>query len=157
MLYAVGWSSPDGTVTAADHMLYAVRLRDGQLAHPPLTLDGATFEPGHGLPTQRFDSAARKQRAGLLLLKAAGKTMVLAAFGSVRETDASARGWVIVCDTDAWRLAAAWTTTARGHGAGIWQAGAGLVADEHGFVYAMTGNGSFDAITDFASHSSSCD
>jgi outer membrane protein assembly factor BamB len=150
LLYAVGWSSPDGTVTAADHVLYAVRLRDGQLAHPPLSLDGATFEPGHGLPTQRFDSAARKQRAGLLLLKAAGKTMVLAAFGSVRETDASARGWVIVCDVDAWRLAAAWATTARGFGAGIWQAGAGLVADEHGFVYAMTGNGSFDAITEFA-------
>jgi outer membrane protein assembly factor BamB len=56
---------------------------------------------------------------------------------------------VVACDAGAWTISAAWTTTARGHGGGIWQAGAGLAADDAGFIYAMTGNGDFDAVTDF--------
>ena len=150
ILYAVAWVSPDHTVNQAQHFLHAVRLRDGQPVHPPLNLEGATFDPGHGLPLQRFRSAARKQRASLLLTTRNGRRTVFIGFGSLKETDATSRGWVIAVDTDAWQVAAAWSSAARGHGGGIWQAGAGLVADDDGFVYAMTGNGSFDGVTDFA-------
>ena len=149
VLYAVAWVSPDASVERAQYLLYAVALGDGRDVHPPLSLEGASYAPGHGLPVQQFRSAARKQRASLLLTAVGGARTVFVGFGSLRETDASSRGWVVACDADAWQVAASWASTARGHGAGIWQAGAGLVADDQGFVYAMTGNGAFDGVTDF--------
>ena len=75
---------------------------------------------------------------------------IFIAFGSVRETSRDCRGWIIACDTSAWRISAAWAAAAQGFGGGIWQAGSGLVADRDGFIYCMTGNGTFDAITDWA-------
>ena len=36
-----------------------------------------------------------------------------------------------------------------GYGAGIWMAGSGLCADEKGYIYGMTGNGSFDGVSDW--------
>lgn len=71
-------------------------------------------------------------------------------FGSVRETSRDARGWVIARGTDPFRVTAAWTATAKGFGGGIWQGSGGLAADPQGRVYAMTGNGTFDGVTDFA-------
>jgi PQQ enzyme-like repeat protein len=148
-LYAVAWTSSDGSPDRARHLLFSLSLVDGRLLQPALDLEDAVYDPGHGLPVQRFSSAARKQRAALLLTRIGGRATVFIAFGSVRETDRTSRGWIVACDVGAWRLAAAWASTARGHGAGIWQAGAGLVADAEGSIYAMTGNGDFDGITDF--------
>lgn len=87
----------------------------------------------------------------MLLTKVAGVTTVFIGFGSLRELDQSSRGWVIACTTDPLDVSATWATTAsaRGKGAGIWQAGAGLAADDEGFIYAMTGNGTFDGWVDF--------
>jgi hypothetical protein len=148
-LYAVSWTSADATVAHARHVLHAVDLRDGKVQGGPLDLEGASFDPGHGLPEQRFRSAPRKQRASLLLTTITGVTTVFIAFGSVKETDDSSRGWIIACATSPLSIAGAWTATSRGHGGGIWQGGAGIAADDHGFIYAMTGNGTFDAVTDF--------
>jgi outer membrane protein assembly factor BamB len=148
-MYVVAWVSPDGTVAAAEHVIHAVRLSDGKPVHPPLSLENAVYDPGHGLPVQRFKSAARKQRASLLLTSVAGVTTVFVGFGSVQETSATSRGWVIACGTAPFAVTTAWASTVRGHGGGIWQAGAGLAADKQGFVYAMTGNGAFDGVTDF--------
>lgn len=149
ILYAVAWTSPDGSVGKARHELHAVSLRDGRAAHPPLNLENATYDPGHGLGVQQFRSAARKQRASLLLTDVGGVKTVFVGYGSVKETASSSRGWVIACGTSPFQVTAAWASTARGHGAGIWQAGAGLAADSQGFIYAMTGNGAFDAVTDW--------
>jgi hypothetical protein len=146
VMYACAWTSSDGSPANAQHWLHAVSIGDGHAVHPPLDLEGATWDPGHGLPEQRFASAARKQRASLLLV--AGTVFV--AFGSVRETSRDSRGWIIACDTSAWRISAAWAAAAQGFGGGIWQAGSGLVADGDGFIYCMTGNGTFDATTDWA-------
>jgi len=146
VMYACAWQSPDGSAQNAQHWLHAVSIVDGQPAHPPLNLEGATYQPGHGLPPQQFASAVRKQRSSLLL---AGGTVFIP-FGSVRETSRDSRGWIIACDTSSWRVSAAWASAAKGFGAGIWQAGSGLVADPDGFLYCMTGNGTFDAVTDWA-------
>jgi PQQ enzyme repeat len=146
VMYACAWVSSDGTPAKAQHWLHAVGITDGRAVHPPLNLEGATWDPGHGLPVQRFASAARKQRASLLLVSGT----VFIAFGSVRETSRDSRGWIIACDTSAWRISAAWAAAARGFGGGIWQAGSGLAADRNGFIYCMTGNGTFDAETDWA-------
>jgi hypothetical protein len=146
VMYACAWISPDGSPANAQHWLHAVSLGDGHPVHPPLNLEGATWDPGHGLPVQKFASAARKQRASLLLVSGT----VFVAFGSVRETSRDSRGWIIACDAHGWRISAAWAAAAKGFGAGIWQAGSGLVADRDGFIYCMTGNGTFDAVTDWA-------
>ncbi len=148
-MYVVAWSSPDRSVARAQHFLHAVSIPDGSSVRPPLNLEGATFDPGHGLSVQRFRSAARKQRAALLLTSVGGVTTVFVGFGSLQETADVSRGWIIACGTSPFQITAAWASTCRGHGAGIWQAGAGLAADDHGFLYAMTGNGNFDGVTDF--------
>ena len=146
VMYACVWTSTDGSHANAQHWLHAVSVADGHAVHPPLNLEGATYAPGHGLPEQNFASAVRKQRASLLLADGT----VFIPFGSVKETSRDSRGWIIACDTRSWRITAAWAGAAKGFGAGIWQAGSGLVADREGFIYCMTGNGTFDAATDWA-------
>jgi hypothetical protein len=146
VMYACAWVSPDGSPANAQHWLHAVSIVDGHDAHPPLNLEGASWDPGHGLPVQRFASAVRKQRAALLLVDGT----VFIAFGSIKETSRDSRGWIIACDTRTWRISATWAAAAKGFGGGIWQAGSGLAADRDGFIYCMTGNGTFDAVTDWA-------
>jgi hypothetical protein len=150
-MYVVAWTSDDGTVAKARHMLHAIDIKTGGASDKPVDLEREvpTYDPGHGLPKLRLDSGARKQRAALLLTKVDGVTTVFIAFASLRELDQASRGWVIACSTDPLGFAAAWATTAKGQGAGIWQAGAGLAADDEGFIYAMTGNGTFDGWVDF--------
>ncbi|MBV8888431.1 MAG: PQQ-binding-like beta-propeller repeat protein [Alphaproteobacteria bacterium] len=144
-LYACAWVSPDGSAEKAQHFLHAISLADGAAVHPPLNLEGATYDPGHGRPVQRFRSAQRKQRAALLLVDGA----VMVGFGTIAETASTARGWLIAVETASFRIAAAWTATARGSGGGIWHSGGGPAADKDGNIYIVTGNGEFDAATDF--------
>jgi hypothetical protein len=146
IIYACAWVSPDGSPAGAQHWLHAVSLADGRAVHPPLNLEGAAYDPGHGLPVQKFASASRKQRASLLL----DSGTVFIAFGSLQETSRDSRGWVIGCDTRSWQISAVWAGAAKGFGGGIWQAGSGLAADGSGHIYCVTGNGTFDAATDWA-------
>ena len=148
-LYCVTWSSVDGTPNRAVHTLHALRLTNGTHARRPLSLEGATYRPGHGLPVQTFRGAARKQRAGLLMTNVNGRKTVFIACGTVLETAGSARGWVIACDVETNTVGAAWSAASRFSGGGIWMAGQGLAADDEGFIYALTGNGSFDGVTEF--------
>ena len=148
-LYVVAWVSADGSVTRAQHFIHALSIRDGQDTHPAVNLEAASYDPGHGLPVQQFRSAERKQRVSLLLTSVGGASTVFVGFGTIAETSQTARGWIIACGTKPFEMTAAWASTAKGQGGGIWQAGAGLVADEQGFIYAMTGNGDFDGVTDF--------
>lgn len=150
VIYLVAWSSPDGSVAKAQHFCHALSLRDGSAASPAVNLEGVTYDPGHGLPVLQFRSAARKQRPGLLLTDVDSVKTVFIAFGSVRETAAEARGWIIACSTSPLTVTAAWTSTARGEGGGIWQGAGGLAGDAVGNIYAMTGNGAFDGVTDFS-------
>jgi len=145
ILYACAWVSEDGSAARGQHVLAALHVADGRDAKPLLNLEGAVFEPGHGLPAQRFRSAERKQRAALTLAQGA----VLIPFGTVVETLGSARGWLIAVDTARWTIAASWCSTARGSGGGIWHSGGGPAVDARGDIYVVTGNGDFDAVTDF--------
>lgn len=149
ILYCVTWSSPDASLAKATHTLHSLRLSDGSPAAPPLSLEGATYQPGNGLPPQKFQSLQRKQRSSLTLTDINGIKTVFIPFGTIRETAGSARGWIIAVDVASNRIAAAFTTSARYSGAGIWMGGQGLAADPQGFLYALTGNGSFDAKTEW--------
>ncbi|MGH9667358.1 MAG: hypothetical protein ACRD9L_23290 [Bryobacteraceae bacterium] len=148
-LYSVAWSSPDGSVDKAAHTLHALRLSDGAHARPPLSLEGAVYHPGHGLPAQNFKGSARKQRSGLLMTNVNGHKTVFVTCGTILETSSTARGWVIACDVASNAVTAAWAATARFSGGGIWMGGQGPAADAEGYIYALTGNGSFDGVTEF--------
>lgn len=145
IIYVCSWISPDGSVTAAQHFVHALSVTDGHEVHTRLNLENISYNPGHNLPVQRFKSAQRKQRAGLLLVK----DTVFIGFGTVAETANTARGWLIAIDTATFKVAATWTSTVRGSGGGIWHSGGGPAADAEGFIYLITGNGDFDAVTDF--------
>lgn len=149
VMYLVSWSSPDGSLAKAQHFCHALSIRDGSEVSPAVNLEGATYDPGHGLPALPFRSAARKQRPGLLLTDVNNVKTIFIGFGSVLETSKESRGWVLACQTSPLAVTAAWSSTARGSGGGIWQGGGGLAADTAGNVYAMTGNGAFDGVTDF--------
>jgi outer membrane protein assembly factor BamB len=145
VMYVCVWTSVDGSPQRGQHYLRAISLRNGSDVHPPLNLEGVSYDPGHGRPVQRFRSAERKQRAALLLLNGA----VFVAFGTIAESAATARGWLIAVDTVRFQVSATWTSTSRGSGGGIWHSGGGPAADAEGNIYVVTGNGDFDAITDF--------
>ena len=148
-LYCVSWSSPDSTVARANHSMHMIGLSDGRELHPAISLEGATYEPGHGFPPQKFQSIARKQRSALLLTNIKGIKTVFLGCGSVSENDGQARGWVVAVDVKTFTVSAAFATAVKFSGGGIWQAGQGLSADSKGFLYCMTGNGSFDGKTDW--------
>ena len=138
ILYACAWISQDGSWRNGRHFLAALHLADGFLAHPLLDLEGAVYAPP-GLPSQSFVSAQRKQRAALTLTQ----SHVLIPFGTVREEDATAHGWLIAVDAGAWRIAATWCSTVTGSGGGIWQSGAGPAVAGNGSIFVITGNGAF--------------
>ncbi len=148
-LYACSWISHDksGNWQTGQHFVAAVDLVTGQLrpGKPLLSLEGATYNPGFGLPTQKFLSFERKQRAALALVKGA----VLVSFGTIQETAKSARGWVIAVDTAKWEIAATWCSTGRGSGGGIWMSGGGPAIQKDGSIWVVTGNGEFDGEVDF--------
>jgi outer membrane protein assembly factor BamB len=145
ILYACAWISTDGNWKNGQHFVCALRLSDGTAVHPPLNLEGTTYNPGHGVKEQKFKSSERKQRAALLLANGA----VFIGFGTLAESSSTARGWLIAVDTKTFQVTATWTSTSRGSGGGIWHSGGGPAADAQGNIYVVTGNGDFDAVTDF--------
>src|SRR5262249_6689696 len=115
--------------------LHEIDIRDGKDVRPPITIDTPPV-PGS---TARFTASKQKQRPALLLTAVPQKT-IYAAFAMTHENNDPSHGWVIAFDIASFRRTAAWCTTPRGTGSGIWQAGQGPAADENGDVYVMTGN-----------------
>jgi len=143
-LYAVAWTSSDGTVAKAVHELHEIDITTGQKTD---SLKLTASAPGQvaaaqNLPT--FDSPKQKQRAALLLTTvAAGGQMtkvLLVGCGMTHEGGDPTHGWLMAFELEPLRPAAAWCTSPSGSGAGIWQAGQGPAADETGAIYLMTGN-----------------
>jgi hypothetical protein len=139
ILYACAWISTDDSVAKAQHSLWALRISDGSKVHDALNLEGAVYTPPGGLPVQKFVSIQRKQRGALALTQ----NHVLIPFGTIRETSATARGWLLAVDVHAWHLAAAWCSTVTGSGGGLWQSAAGPAVAPDGSIYVITGNGAF--------------
>src|SRR6202000_587688 len=98
--------------------------------------------------TQRFASTMRKQRSSLVMTKVNGVKTIFFASGSVLETAAGSSGWVIAFDVASNKITAA-LAMSQGLGAGVWMAGQGLAADANGYLYGVSGNGSYNGTTDF--------
>jgi hypothetical protein len=82
------------------------------------------------------------QRPGLLLLNG----VVYIAFGSYNDV-LPYHGWIFGYNASTLQQVVVWNSTPNGEGAGIWMAGSSLSSDSAGNIYAITGNGTFDAST----------
>lgn len=140
-VYLVAWISTDGTPQNAKHYVFVLNVADGTQVVPPVLVAGTSG-------SQTYSSSMRKQRSSLVLTNINGRKTVFWASGTVLETSNGAAGWVFAFDCASNKITAA-LALSQGQGAGIWMAGQGLAADAQGYLYAVTGNGSFDAATDF--------
>jgi hypothetical protein len=138
-VYLVAWISPDGTPQKAKHYVFVLNVKDGTPVVPPVLV---AWTSG----SQSYASTMRKQRSALLLTNTGGRKTVFWASGTVMETSEGAAGWIFAFDCATNTITAALAMT-QGEGAGIWMGGQGLVADDQGFLYAITGNGDFDGKT----------
>ena len=141
-VYLVAWISPDGTLQRAMHYICVLDLADGTLVVPPVSL--ADLTDG----TQHYAGNMRKQRSSLLLTSIAGRKTIFFAAGSLLEATVGSSGWIVAFDVATDKVTAA-LAMSQGNGAGVWMAGQGLAADAHGFVYGVSGNGSYNAAGDF--------
>ena len=123
------------------HYIHVLNLKDGSQVHEPLSLASETYAAGHGLPVQKYASTMRKQLSALLMTRIAAEDNFFAS-GSVLETATGSAGFIFAYDVASARISACLAMSG-GYGAGIWMAGQGLCADEKGYLYGMTGNGSF--------------
>jgi len=138
-VYLVAWLSPDGTPQKARYRIFVLNVADGKEAVPSVLVEGTSG-------TQSYSSAMRKQRSSLVLTEINGHKTVFWASGTVLETGNKAAGWIFAFDCGTNSITAA-LAMSQGEGAGIWMGGQGLAADPAGFLYAITGNGDFDAKT----------
>jgi hypothetical protein len=149
IIYLVVWTSPDRTLQNARYMARAIKASDGSDAAPPLDLSGATFNPGHGLPSMKLGTVFRKQRAGLALIKTGGQKSIIAMFAAGAESSSDNHGWVLALLTAPFRVAAVWNNSPHYQGGGIWMAGQAPATDDDGNIYFVAGNGAFDGVTEF--------
>jgi hypothetical protein len=143
-LYQVCWISNDGTGSpkTARWYMFVLNLADGSQATPPVLIEGIS-------EGQDFATEMRKQRSSLVETDVDGVKTIFGCAGTIYEVAEGASGFCFAFDVAANRMAAMLAMTA-GHGAGVWMAGQGIVADPHGDLYVMTGNGDFDGKSQWA-------
>jgi outer membrane protein assembly factor BamB len=158
-MYVIRWTSADPnpvtSLAASQYHLFAINITDGAFRHQPLPIQASfTTKSGQKL---NFTANLQKQRAALLLesvkdAKGVAHRTLFMACGGVAEDHPDIHGWLLAFDLDAFRLEATFVTTQEGHegGGGIWQAAQGPCGDGQGNIYFMTGNGTWNGVTDFA-------
>ncbi|MFC8514242.1 choice-of-anchor D domain-containing protein [Streptomyces sp. NPDC057257] len=140
--------------SATDSLYFTTKVDDGTSTHRHPTWLMHAVDPTSGAersgwpvtiagspvndPSVTFDAYYEQQRPGLLLMDG----VVYAGFGA--HCDAwPYRGYVVGVSTTAHSITSMWATAtgAGTGGAGIWQAGGGLVSDGSGRIFFSTGNG----------------
>lgn len=142
-LYVVAFTKEFNTY---HQRLHALDITTGQEKfNGPVAIQGSVAGTGYDQigGRIRFDAAQTLQRPGLLL----SSGILYIAFASHKDTDPY-HGWVFAYDARTLQQLGVFSTTPNGNEGGIWQAGQGPVADSDGYVYFMTGNGSFNADID---------
>jgi hypothetical protein len=141
-VYMVAWCSSDGSATpqTARNYFYVLSVPTGAILATTL-IDGTSG-------TQSYNAAMRKQRSSLVLTNVNGVKTVFGASGTVLESGNGAAGWIFALDTYDNKIKAI-LALSQGVGAGIWMSGQGLAADSKGYLYGVTGNGTFDGKQDF--------
>ena len=123
------------------HRLHALDLATGaEKFGGPVDIQATVPGSGDGGSTVAFTPIKQLNRPGLLL----SNGVVFVAFASHCDIQPY-HGWVFGYAAGTLQRVAVLNTTPNGAEGGIWQSGNGLMADAGGSVYAMTGNGTFDA------------
>lgn len=145
-MYIVNWVAGEGGKRAL--FLHEIALTDGKEIRSGVPIEANPVDE-HGKPL--LDARGKPvalqpdqhQRAALLLVPLRGqhKTLFVATTGG--ESPGDPHGWVVSFDVDSFTETAAWVSTPKTFGGGIWQGSQGPAADEEGNVYAMTGNGGY--------------
>ncbi len=112
------------------------------------SVPGTGMESASGIVT--FNPVKELQRPGLLL---ANGTVYLA-FGSHADSPPF-HGWILGYDARTLAQTCVFNLTPNGDEGSIWQAGMGMASDSSGSIYAMIGNGTFDADTGGADYGDS--
>jgi len=142
-LYAVALASVAGTTT---YQLHALDNRTGaEKPGSPVSIQavvgGSGYDSVNGSIT--FNTINQLQRTALLL----SNGVLYFAFASYADMDPY-HGWIFAYNASTLQQVAV-LNIAPGQRGGIWQSGGGLAADSNGSIYAVTGNGPWDGVTNF--------
>ena len=114
----------------------------------PMALSGSVAGTGNGSSGGKlnFDPKWENQRPGLLLLNG----IVYIGFAAHGD-NGSWHGWILAYNASNLQQTSVWCASANSLGSGIWMSGTGLAADvpsgkPYGRMFAVTGNGTFDAL-----------
>ena len=138
------------SVSTYMNRLHALDITTGnEKAQGPVVISAAVSGTGDASQngTLTFNPQYEFNRPGLLLLNG----NIYIAFASVCYPT-TFHGWVFAYDTASFNQKSVFATTPNGVRGGIWTSGAGMSADSSGFIYAATGDGTYDTtipITDF--------
>jgi hypothetical protein len=143
LLVRTAESGPDGGVRFYQR-LHALDLTTGaeRPSSPVLIRASVTVPSFFGLLSSevRFHALYENPRAALLL---SGGNVYLS-WGSACD-DGPYHGWVLAYDAHKLGPSGVFNTSPASTESGIWQSDAGIASDRDGAVYAVTGNGKFDA------------
>jgi len=137
IIYVVAKSKEAGRYV---YRLHALDLQTGnERPGSPIEIGATVAGSGDGSSNGyiTFNAEIQLNRPGLLL----SNGTIYVAFGSHGDCH-SFHGWAFAYDANTLSQGGVFITTPTGGQGGIWQAGRGLVADQAGDVYFMTGNGS---------------
>jgi hypothetical protein len=146
-IYVTAATLENGSVV---YRLHALDLLTGaEKLNGPTVISGSVKGTGVGGVTGGnipFDPLWHIQRPALLLANNA----VYVAFGS--HGDAGPwHGWMVSYNaSDLSRQSALFMASPNGWGGAVWQSGSGPAADSTGAVYAISGNGSYDGLTELS-------
>jgi hypothetical protein len=139
-LFVVAMTKENGTYV---HKLHALDITNGtERAGSPVVIQASVAGTGSGSSGGQiaFQSLYQLQRPGLLLLNGT----VYIAFGSF-DDKGPYHGWILGYDASSLKQVTVWNDTPDGQKGGIWLSGASLSADSAGNIFAIVGNGTFDA------------
>lgn len=141
-MYVVCWTSPDGSLQKSIYELHEVDVTSGKDLRKVEIKAKAPHQQVPGKPVPEFLPTKQKQRASLLLIRVGSPaaSVLFVGFGMTHEEDDPSHGWVLAYEVASLQQTGAWCTTPGGTGCGVWQAGQGPAADDHGDIYLMTGN-----------------
>ena len=139
-MYFVTRTKESGTFV---QRLHAIDVRNGtERPGSPQVIQASVIGTGDGRDAQgniAFNAKTQNQRAGLLLVNGT----VYIAWASYCD-QGPYHGWILGYDAASLQQVMVHNTTPDGGLGGIWQSGGGLSADSSGYLYALTGNGSFN-------------
>jgi hypothetical protein len=132
-----------GTTVKYVQRLHALSITTGaERSGSPVVISGSVSGTGDGSVNGEiaFNAKIQLQRPALLLQNG----VVYIAWASHGDNGAY-HGWVMGYDASSLQRVMIFNISPNGRRGGIWQSGGGLVADDQGYIYFMTGNGTFNA------------